>query len=631
MHRYLIVVRNIEDPSSCKRLALIQSALLSTPAWKVAYENSSLFAAYRPAARETNAIHRLGQSRGVILGSLYHRTASHEVPCSVADLGEQESLRVATSSGLHLVRHYWGSYVALIYDESRQACSLLRDPTANLCCYHAQWDGLHIFFSDMEDFRRYVRMPISISWPHIAARLYAGFSFTRDSAVKEVEDLPGGERVTLSRGTERRALLWHPSQFCVTDELEDTRRASDEMRSTVLSVVHALASEHERVLVLLSGGLDSSIVTSCLSQLRHRPEITCINFFISGDTSSRQSETITIPGMNEENLAKVRRSIGNADERDYARKVAQGCGFDLVEKERLVSDIDYERLYDAPLTPRPSAYGFVLDVDDGERDCAIATNSTACFTGQGGDTVFYATQRVLGALDYAYLHPLGPRLLHEIYSATKLSQESFAHVLGKVIMYGYLRRPLPPPLDPTKHFSLLKDDVVAAVHSRHWHHPWIDALPRLCPGKRAHVLGVTDSVPLYHHTYHRERVAPSIHPLASQPVVETCLRIPTYVLLSSGTSRGLARQTFGDLLPREVRRRTAKGTGMALCQRVVRRNMHSIREHLLDGPLVRNDLLDRRKVEKYLTDEQPFLTVEAPRILDYLACQAWLTQVSSMK
>jgi asparagine synthase (glutamine-hydrolysing) len=123
----------------------------------------------------------------------------------------------------------------------------------------------------------------------------------------------------------------------------------------------------------------------------------------------------------------------------------------------------------------------------------------------------------------------------------------------------------------------------------------------------------------------REREAPSIHPLISQPVVELCLRIPTYVLLNGGVSRGLAREAFKDILPKEVYGRVSKGTGSTAQQQFISHNMPLIRERLLDGILVREGILDKRKLESFLVPDQKFLTVLPSQVSDYVVVEGWLS------
>src|SRR6185437_11348848 len=101
-------------------------------------------------------------------------------------------------------------------------------------CFRVKLGNIHVFFSDLGDFIRYVHMPVSVSWTYIAARLLAGVMLSRESALREVEDVPGGEWITLAPGTESRTRLWCPAEFCLEEVLEDDGKAAEELRATVL-------------------------------------------------------------------------------------------------------------------------------------------------------------------------------------------------------------------------------------------------------------------------------------------------------------------------------------------------------------------------------------------------------------
>lgn len=627
MQRYLLLTWDPNDAEGSRLAAATEAALQSaSPPWKTGHRNSGVLFSYEPRQNGSTSIYALGL-RGAVLGTLFRRTAQPDTYKIRTDLCDAEVERIVRTEGRYLVEHFWGSYVAILHDTTPGSVAIFRDPTANLACYHAKWNTIDVFFSDMEDFRRYIPMQLYVRWSYIAARLLGGNQLSRDCALNDIEDIPGGELVRISKGSESRDVLWHPARFCVEDSLESEETALNELRQTVRNVVHALASEHSDVLMRLSGGLDSSIVTSCLAQAPQKPQITCLNLYISSSDSSSSSGPLPT-GFSDEVAARIRRNIGSADERQFARRVADKFGLNLVEREKRIGDIDFRRIWDAPLSPRPSGYIFALDNDQLETECASDCRATACFGGEAGDTVFYNTHRAISALDYAYLHPLGPDLLRHIADTSALSGESPARVFGKVIKHGFLRIQPPLSFEPMKEPHLLRDDVANALRKDYFCHPWDALTQRLCPGKRNHVLGITSSTLTYHHVYRRERVARSVYPLASQPVVETCLRIPTYVLLKGGVSRGLARSAFRDQLPQEIVRRTAKGGSLSFCQRLVRQNVDFIRERLLDGLLVRKGLLDRTKLEGYLTRDQPFLSVLPHQIMDYLACEAWLSQCS---
>lgn len=625
MHRYIALIWNAEDCESGALAQRTEAAMTgASPSWRSVYRSHGVLVIQHIGS--ATHLYTLSNTQGIVLGSMFARASQASDRCAPVELGPKETQRIVDTKGRYLVDNYWGSYIAVIRDNGRACCSLLRDPTGNLACFHAKCNRIDVFFADMEDFTRYFSTRLSINWEYIAAHILCGRELSRECALHEIEDIPGGECITLSREGERRTPLWHPSRFCIDDPLENEQEAMSELRSAVFGVVRALAAEHSSILVRLSGGLDSSIVTSCLADFENGPRITCLNFYLESDEAQKAAPA---PGLNRENLAKYRRLVDRADERRFARSVAGRHGFRLIEREKRPELYDLRRVWTAPLAPRPSDYGLLIDEDEAESNCAAENEATACFTGEAGDTVFFCTLRAIGALDYAYAHPLGPQLLSHIGATSTLSRESIARVCFKVIKYGLLGLPLPSPFDPMKRPHLLREEVAAAVRMDYFHHPWLDLAPKLCPGKRVHVNGVAHSVPYYHRVFRRERIAPSVHPLASQPVVETCLRIPTYILLAEGISRGLARRTFRDLLPPEVVARTMKGAALSFWPRLVRLNSKFLRESLLGGLLVSKGLLDRLKLEQFLVEDQSFLSIQPLQILDYLDCEAWLRQWNS--
>jgi asparagine synthase (glutamine-hydrolysing) len=148
------------------------------------------------------------------------------------------------------------------------------------------------------------------------------------------------------------------------------------------------------------------------------------------------------------------------------------------------------------------------------------------------------------------------------------------------------------------------------------------ALP---PGKQimSHGVGVTS---YQEYAFHAGNYADHVNPLDAQPLWELMLRIPTYTILMNGTSRGLARHAFRDLLPNEIRKRISKGSGSPFYQHVVRNHRGLLREYLLDGELAKERLLDRHKIEECLAADDPSTIMFAPTLLSYLSAEIWLQQ-----
>ncbi len=122
------------------------------------------------------------------------------------------------------------------------------------------------------------------------------------------------------------------------------------------------------------------------------------------------------------------------------------------------------------------------------------------------------------------------------------------------------------------------------------------------------------------------------YPLLSQPLVELCLRIPTYRLIAGGVDRSLARRAFTEELPTQIVQRRSKGGINTLSTRILDANLPFLRETLLDGYLVREGILDRGRLERTLSGRPDPTSVEYNEILhEYLSIEAWLRRGHGLK
>lgn len=603
----------------------------SASEWSWVHKTPDMLIAQTGPRSHYGAAYPLSNGTGTVLGTLFRRSELDGRCWPSVVFDDNETQKVLRSECRYLVDHYWGRYVAFVRDPIQNAHHVLRDPTAQMRCYHTNWNGVDIFFSHIEDCVRFLPLNLSINWKYVIASLLASSHSMRECGLDNVEDVPGGERLSLS-GDRRisRTVLWNATDFCRSDAIEDQTTAANILRQTVQNTVSALASRTNDIALSLSGGLDSSIIAGCLAQAPNKPNISCLNYFL---TLGFQDEKIHIPTLSKENLAKVHRTtgIGHADERQFARLVCKRWNYPLIEHERRIQDIDMRRIVEAPMEIAPTCFIGFMDLDDAETRMVQGCRADTFFSGEGGDTVLYATQQPVGAIDYVYRHGLHPRAAREIGQACALSRESAWRVLAKSVRFGLLRQEMPRAYDVLKRPHLLTEHSAGSVNSGDIEHPWLRLLERLPPGKRNQIAGLALSALFYHYEFRRERYATATNPLCAQPVVETCLRIPTYTLLAGGVSRGLARLAFADMLPPEILQRTVKGSGAPFFQRLTRVNMPFIRETLLHGVLVREGILDARKLESYLVEGQQFSTVISGQILHYVATEMWVNQWMSVR
>ena len=158
--------------------------------------------------------------------------------------------------------------------------------------------------------------------------------------------------------------------------------------------------------------------------------------------------------------------------------------------------------------------------------------------------------------------------------------------------------------------------------------PWLeeavgcrDRTARL-PGKRAHVdliLGIQNHV----EGYDRAALPPVIAVLLAQPIVETCLRIPTWDWCRGEINRAIAREAFSTALPAPVIARRSKAGPESLTAEVFELGRPVLRDLLLGGALRDNRIIDAAAVEAALDDPAITRGQLLYRLLELAEAEAW--------
>jgi Asparagine synthase (glutamine-hydrolyzing) len=390
-------------------------------------------------------------------------------------------------------------------------------------------------------------------------------------------------------------LLWHPLRIATSDPIYNVVEATDAIQKATSSCVAAWASRYESVLHLLSGGLDSSVVAMYLQRATVRPRVTYLNIRNSHDASS--------------------------DERRYARVVAQSTGFPMEEHEQNVVFSLHNRLA-VPRTESPFNNFYLLAPEDRTTQLATSLQARGLFTGEGGDQIFYQNGARFAWRDFARMRGPRPALLRSAFDAARIE--------GETIWSLFFREPLRAPLASLSSglaSQVLIDSNVreSVAKNRKFLHPWVDGSEPALPGKFWHALLLSGAVAEEMYGPLGSSISPErVSPLVSQPLVEICLRIPTFVLISGGHERALARRAFCSVVPREILTRPTKAALYDSAKALLAYNLELIRELLLDGILVRQGILDRKPLERFLSGTATDIRGHAPRVLTYVLCEVWL-------
>lgn len=539
----------------------------------------------------------LAENRGVVLGTLFARGAV----VSTSRFTARESEAIAGSAGERLIQKHWGRYVAVV--RTRDGVRVLRDPSGGIPCYFVACRGVTLFFSDAESMLRIEPMTLSINWDFVAALSWYSMLQVPQTGLLELSEALAGECIERVGDDIRRISCWDPGAIAVSDPIENPDEAVEALRHVTRTCVHAWASCHSSILHRLSGGLDSSIVLSCLSDAPSKPLIRCVNYY-SDDPEE--------------------------DERRYARLSAGLAGCELIERRRNLEALRLGDILSVARSPRPWFYLYSVEHSAGEAGLAHESGATAFFGGLVGDAVFYQARGDLAARDFVERHGVGPALFRVALDAAVVEQRSIWSVLRQAIVSGVFRPEFDPIAEAGRSRRLLStESVLTQRRAADLARQVVSHTRELPAGKIWHLFSMTVTPPFYD-PLGRENDPENVHPLTSQPLVELCLRIPTYVLMHGGWDRSIARKAFSRDVPREITRRRGKGGSNLHTRRIFDRHIDFLRDVLLDGALVKQRILDRRRLEECLEPGRSIVDgAFAEILLQHLSTESWVRRWSA--
>jgi len=454
---------------------------------------------------------------GFVLGTLFQQGVQSSL-ARMLDLTDGEG--APYSVGERLLKRYWGGYIAAWFDDQGEA-HILRDPSGMVSAYFRQENNTIFVSSDLKLLVKCLRWKPSVDWRVVADILFAhqlGSSATAMCGLEQI--LPGSEAVTVGSAVQKRQ-LWSPQAFATSGNQASPEENAQELERLVKSTIAAWSSVHSQPLLGISGGLDSSIVAASLVAAGSRPK--CFTL-ITDDPGGNESE--------------------------YARLVTDHFRLDLDICEYRLADVDLDRsvALDVPVPSgkiHEAAYNAVV------RRSVQATGATAFFTGVGGDNVFYLTHSARPVVDRYMRFGLSNGLLQTLGDVSRVTGASYGQVAMEAFrVYRARSRRWTWRTVPT----FLHADVLAQRQGRRFEHPWMSGWDDIPPGKQGHIVKLLRAG---NHLEHRDKMlnVPVINPLLSQPILELCLRFPSWQSVSGGVDRSIARRAFSTHLPRSILRR----------------------------------------------------------------------------
>ncbi|WP_287004152.1 asparagine synthase-related protein [Sphingobium sp.] len=520
----------------------------------------------------------------IIVGDLFDRFGSGP---SLDKLETSLGASVLADPMGTLLTRFWGAYLAIWKDGD--VITVMRDPSGLLPCCYTVHERYVAFASDPRTLLGLTRARPSIDWGGIPRLLYADDLAQARTGLMDVSDLLAGSVARIDANGCKQAICWSPWQFASREEEATSQTHVDRLGCAVEQCTRGWSSSFSKVLLAASGGLDSSIVASCLD-----PKI--------------DRECITMATADP-----------RGDETAYARELCTSLSLRLSCYNYHLEDANVLRSAVAHL-PRPGARAPMIAYDAAIKRHVEHMGTDLFLTGAGGDNVFYLTHSVRPVVDRFLAEGMSSGLFHTIRDIAKITETGLLEVVAQALRFSRRRGGI---YEWRYDGSLLHADCLAEMKRNCPDHPWLAAPNDALPGKAGHIAMITRAQQ-YLHGYDRRLPFTSVAPLLSQPVVEAALRIPTWIACQGGIDRSAARRAFETRIPANILRRRTKGGPDAFAIQILRSNMELVRDRLLAGRLAGNGIVDVVAVEAALMPERLARDANYVRLLLLLDTEAWI-------
>ena len=541
----------------------------------------------------------LSNNSGIILGRLYHKIDSFDVSPATDSALIKDTAKILGSCGDYLTERYWGSYVTIIPTLDK-GLLVGRDCSGLQLCYTTWLSGVFCAFSNLDalPFLNDIRKEINLGYlTKLAVHAQSPFI---ETGLKHVQQIAAGQYAQISLQTSKILKLrsWKPENFteCL---IEDYDTAKEALYNTVLSSIAAQSRDYENLGLMLSGGLDSSILLACLRKMHNAEEIHATHL------DSQENDL---------------------SEAQYAKAMAEAYGIEL-EIEKITAGANTNYIGNiTPPWPIPVDRDQLKDTDENvaamnkEKQFIEARNIQAFFKGQGGDQIFFKRPELAPLLDYKKKHVVDSKYYEILMNTARLTQMS----VWKLLKIARKNDVSAIPAQRIKNIFLAKTFLEAEhPESIFVDHPWFEGENDFSFGKHNQLMQYT----FFNHYAQRYTPStpqtPNFTPFICQPLMETMLRIPTYFLLANGRNRGLAREAFKAELVPKVYNREHKGYATKVFFNGLIENLTAIKEFLYDGILLSEGFLDKAALDANLNEDSIKTKLIGGDIMNSLKYEKW--------
>lgn len=516
---------------------------------------------------------------GLVMGWLFGRETSI---LSRQQAGETTAGTDAVIS--HLLKQCWGNYLAILAEDD--AIRIMPDPS-----------GLMPVFGLVTATHLLVASHVRLLFAATGSRPAIDFSALRDfmarpelrarpTCLAGVQELPPGHITCVRRGILSGTQAWHAVDCMPGEGTPSLDEAVTALRHESMAVMRAWHEVHGPPVVAVSGGVDSSLICGALAA--------------AGLPFSCATLATSDPG---------------GDERLAARQLADHLGVSLYEEIYQPADFDPFACASAGL-PRPSRKSFLTRVDAMFGRARRSSGALRVWDGNGGDNLFcylHSSAPVADRITAEGVISRWPATLVDMCKVTggdlrEMAQATISRLLRRATFPDWPAdlRLMTGTATPFADLSPVTawDHVTAGRHA----------------GKHDHLALIMRAQLHLHGPAGPEG---RFSPLMSQPILELCLSLPTWLWCHGGMNRAIARHAFAQELPTSIHYRTSKAGPDSFLRAIFARNRAIFRDLLIGGVLDQAGLLDIPAVDRALATGPDRPDPVIYRVLDLVEAENW--------
>lgn len=484
-----------------------------------------------------------------------------------------------------LSAHIWGGYIALLRDRHQRNWHIFSDPSGLLPVLAIERDGTLILASHARLLFRASRQTPTVCFDGLALHLRRPEIPQRTTCLVGIDELEPGTLLDPGGAGAQPIAIWQASDFVPQGAAASISEAAERLREVAIQTMDGWAMVFGKVAVAASGGVDSSLICAALADA-HRT-FDCI-------TVSTQDRA--------------------GDERSFAKEVAEAFSARCAVRFYEAALYDPQRTASAGLA-RPSRRSFVSVFDDLLRQAMDELGASVVVDGNGGDNLFCFLHSAAPVFDRLRHEGLGRGAWQSLVEMCRITGCSVPTMMMAVLRRCDNRRS--DHISPDESLFLNPEAAPGApTPLRRWTAPGLDARS----GTFAHLSLIAHA----HNQIHPLTCPqPRFSPLHSQPLIECCLGLPSWIWASGGINRAPARLAFADALPRSTIGRVSKTGPDSFVRSAFAQHRSAIAGRLLEGLLAGHALLDRRAVELALCVDEVTDSTTIERLLDLLEAENW--------